>query len=219
MSHYTIKKVSLAPASFDDPVWTRAGIVTIDRFRPESSDHRPITTVRMVHDEGTLHGIFSVQDRFVRSAIVMQNGPVCTDSCVEFFVKPPHYSGYFNFEFNAGGTIHASYITDPVRTPLGFAAFALLDPADIKQITVIHSLPPVVDPEIAAATEWKLMFSIPVSVLTKFGGALGVLSGSKWTGNFYKCADKTSHPHWASWSPLSALNFHMPECFGELAIE
>ena len=23
-----------------------------------------------------------------------------------------------------------------------------------------------------------------------------------WRGNFYKCADESSHPHWASWAPI-----------------
>ncbi|MCD6337129.1 MAG: hypothetical protein J7M01_02720, partial [Candidatus Marinimicrobia bacterium] len=34
-------------------------------------------------------------------------------------------------------------------------------------------------------------------------------------GNLYKCGDKTSHPHWASWSPIDKLNFHQPKHFGE----
>jgi hypothetical protein len=30
----------------------------------------------------------------------------------------------------------------------------------------------------------------------------------------YKCADQTSHPHWAAWSAVNTLNFHVPDCFG-----
>ena len=36
--------------------------------------------------------------------------------------------------------------------------------------------------------------------------------------NFYKCGDKTAHPHFLSWSPVSTEkpDFHRPEFFGEL---
>ena len=37
-----------------------------------------------------------------------------------------------------------------------------------------------------------------------------------WRGNLYKCGDRTSHPHWAAWSPVDELNFHLPRCFGTL---
>ena len=35
--------------------------------------------------------------------------------------------------------------------------------------------------------------------------------------NFFKCADDSSHPHWASWAPIGeALNFHQPQYFAPL---
>ena len=48
-------------------------------------------------------------------------------------------------------------------------------------------------------------------------GTIGDVRGQTWRGNFYKCGDHTSHPHWASWSPIGEqLDFHQPEFFGEL---
>ncbi|MEW6117215.1 MAG: carbohydrate-binding family 9-like protein, partial [Nitrospirota bacterium] len=41
----------------------------------------------------------------------------------------------------------------------------------------------------------------------------------EWRANFYKCGDATSHPHWASWAPVEALNFHLPHCFGTICFE
>ena len=42
----------------------------------------------------------------------------------------------------------------------------------------------------------------------------------RWRGNAFKCADETSHPHWASWAPIGeALNFHAPGWFGDLDFE
>ena len=39
--------------------------------------------------------------------------------------------------------------------------------------------------------------------------------------NFYKCGDKTAHPHYLSWSPIDTPkpDFHRPEFFGELLLK
>jgi hypothetical protein len=51
-------------------------------------------------------------------------------------------------------------------------------------------------------------------------GAIGSLSGRGFAANFFKCADHSSHPHWASWSPIGEeLNFHQPQTFGLLRFE
>jgi len=45
------------------------------------------------------------------------------------------------------------------------------------------------------------------------------MSTKVFRGNFFKCGDETSHPHWASWSPISEeLNFHRPETFGSIVL-
>jgi hypothetical protein len=48
---------------------------------------------------------------------------------------------------------------------------------------------------------------------------LGKIGGQSWRGNFFKCAEEISHPHWASWSPVDELNFHLPRCFGTIHFE
>ena len=78
------------------------------------------------------------------------------------------------------------------------------------------SLPKTVDPEISEAVRWQVNFFIPFAVLEEYVGALGSVEGQEWRGNFYKCADEGSHPHWASWAPVDEFNFHLPRCFGSL---
>jgi hypothetical protein len=145
--------------------------------------------------------------------------PVCRDSCVEFFVQPRADKGYFNIEFNCGGTLLLYYIEDPTRTPGGQGEFAKMTPVArelAETIEVAHSLPNVVEPEIAEPTTWLLQYAAPLSLFEAYVGPLGSVSGHKWQGNFYKCADKSSHPHWASWAPLDAVNFHLPRCFAPI---
>jgi hypothetical protein len=145
--------------------------------------------------------------------------PVYKDSCVEFFVQPKPDRGYFNFEFNCGGSLLCFYILDPTRVPNGFKDFTPLPEEDGKQVVIYHSMPPVIEPEIVVPTEWRLEFFIPFAVLEKYVGPVGNVTDQEWRANLYKCGDETSHPHWASWAPVDEFNFHLPHCFGTIRFE
>lgn len=216
---YVIKRAVLAPSlkgEWDSPGWNAANTLKIDNFRKEGSDHRPDVKARILYGDRGLHGIFRVEDRFVRSVGVQFQDSVCRDSCVEFFFKPKTDCGYFNFEFNCGGTFLCYYISDHSPTDKGFRSFVKLTPSDAEIVGIYHSMPEVVDPEISDPTTWFLEFFIPFILIEKYAGAIGTVEGQIWKGNLYKCAGATSHPHWASWSPVDELNFHLPRCFGEL---
>jgi hypothetical protein len=196
--------------------WQRAETVDLLIFRPESSDHRPKTQARLVYDDAGLYCMFRVVDRYVRSVQTEFMGPVCADSCVEFFVRPKPDRGYFNIEINCGGTLLCHYITGAIRTPEGFQGSTPLAPEDGRMIRIQHSMPRTVEPEIVTPTTWTIAYHVPFALLEKYAGPIGAVAGQRWTGNFYKCGDKTSHPHWTSWNPVDALNFHLPQCFGVL---
>jgi len=202
--------------AWDGPAWGRVAVLAIANFRPESSDHRPCTLVKMVHSPDGLFGIFQVDDRYVRCCRTRFEAEVYKDSCVEFFVQPRLTSGYFNFEFNCGGAMLGSYIVDSTRIPGGFKEYTKLTPDDGRSVQIYHSLPQRVEPEIQTPTRWLLEFFIPYSLLAKYCGPLASGRGQQWRANFYKCGDQTSHPHWAAWSPVSARNFHLPDCFGTI---
>lgn len=202
---------------WDGPAWGRVDVLEINQFRPESSSHRPRTQAKLLYGYDTLYGIFRAEDQFVRCVHRRHQDPVYKDSCVEFFVQPHAEGGYFNFEFNCGGTLLASYVTDHQRTDNGFAGFSRLSKADVRDITIYHSHPNIIDPEIRHPLTWFIEFGIPYRLLERYAGPLEINAENSWRGNFYKCADDTSHPHWASWSPVDALNFHLPHCFGVLA--
>ncbi len=219
---YQVKRCDEAPRLSGDlstAPWQRAPVALVSQFRPESSDHRPATEARLLWTDTHLHGLFTVRDRHVRCRHTQFNDPVCRDSCVEFFVQPAGSPGYFNFEFNCGGTMLASWITDHRRTPEGFAAFERLSAQEGGTVEVFHSLPAVVEPEVPGPLDWLIQFAIPFALLERRTGPLVVEPGTTWHANFYKCADECSHPHWASWAPVDELNFHLPRCFGDLRFE
>lgn len=215
--HYTIRGARISPqmrGAWSGSAWQQAETLKIDKFRPESSSHRPRTQARLLHTQDGIFGIFRVEDRYVRCRHTRDMDPVYQDSCVEFFAQPNPDRGHFNFEFNCGGSLLCFYVGDPTRVTDGFKHSTSLSEEDRKQIARYHSMPKLVEPEIARPVEWVLEFFIPYAVLEQYVGSVDHEPGAEWRANFYKCADNTSHPHWASWAAVDELNFHLPRCFG-----
>jgi hypothetical protein len=160
---------------------------------------------------------FFVSDRYVIARERGLNGPVCRDSCVEVFLQPPGEPGYLNFEFNALGNIHASHIRDPERRPGGFADFRPLSSEECSWIETSGGIGEPTEKEIESALDWSLGVRIPWRLFAKVVSDFN--PNGEWRGNFYKCADESSHPHWISWVPVPELNFHCPEAFGSFRVE
>ena len=219
---YTVSVTKLPPEMqglWDGAVWQNVPSLELSDFRPEGSAHRPQTLCKLLYDQEKLYGIFRVDDQYVRCVNTGFQADVYKDSCVELFLQPKASGGYFNFEFNCGGALLASYITDPTRIGGRVKQYSPLTPADDRQIRRYHNLPDVVEPEITHKQIWFLEFSIPFAVLAKYAGPLREICGQAWRGNFYKCGNETSHPHWSAWSGVFELNFHLPECFGIIQFE
>ncbi len=217
--NYTIPLAGSAPsldATWSDPAWACAETLEVQHFRLESSDHRPQTSARLLYDARGIYGIFRVQDRYVRCVRTQYLEKVWKDSCVEFYTLPRSDRGYFNFEFNCGGAFLCYYIVNPERTQDGFKEFTPVPVRLGQTIQARSSLPRRIDPEIKTPVLWALTFFIPFTLFEHYLGPLGPIAGQVWRGNFFKCADESSHPHWASWSALDEFNFHRPNCFGTI---
>lgn len=220
---YMVRAAAARPhldGDWGSAVWSKADTALIDWFHPLSSAHHPETHVRALHSAEGLHVIFRVKDRYVRSVTTAYGGPVWKDACAELFVKPRADKGYFNLEMNCGGTFLLGYVEDPTRTPNGFGKSQDVPLEVASRIEVYHSMPDKVDPEIAGPIEWRVEYFLPFAVLEKYTGPIGPVAGQTWRGNFYKCAEINSHPHWGAWSPVGKeLNFHQPDKFGEIVFE
>jgi hypothetical protein len=186
-------------------------------FHPQSSAHRPRTQARLAWDEAALHAIFRVEDRWLRCVHLDYQAPVYRDSCVELFVEPRPGRGYFNFELGCGGGLLLSHIEDPTRTPDGFARFAPLDRALGRLVGVRTSLRGPIEGELPGPLTWTAALRIPFALFESSLGEVAPREGEVWRANLFKCADDSSHPHWASWAPIGErLDFHQPARFGEL---
>ncbi|NKB67033.1 MAG: diguanylate cyclase [Candidatus Latescibacteria bacterium] len=215
---YTVAAVDrLEPpaAQWERPQWERAQTLEVSHFPWEDSGHRPRTRARLLYDSHILGIIFQVEDRYIRAVAEKFQGNVCQDSCVEFFVAPLVGSNaYFNFEVNCGGTmlVRRCVPQDERRPDWQTAALTLEEGASIG---MAHSLPRIVEPEMTEPTTWTLEYQVPFSLFTDYYPIDRPGPGTAWRGNFYKCGDLTSHPHWGSWAPVGTPrpNFHQPAFF------
>ncbi len=207
-------------AAWDDPAWARADTLTVARFHPRSSDHHPRTQARLLHDGNALAVIFRVEDRYVLARNTDFQSPTHKDSCVELFVKPRADRGYFNFEFNAIGTLLLGYVEKP-RGPDGVFGKYTEIPKDLAASIQVHaSLKDTILEELPNPTVWTISYRLPLKLFERYTGPLAPLSGQTWRANFYKCADDSSHPHWGHWADIGdRLDFHQPDRFGEIAFE
>jgi hypothetical protein len=122
---------------------------------------------------------------------------------------------------NCGGALLLFYVIDATRSPAGIFRHKLIIPqSQIDSMQVHHSLPKTLESEIAEPTEWSVEVFIPYGLIETYVGKLPPPGERAWRGNFHKCADDSSHPHWASWSPIGEpLNFHRLETFGAFRFE
>ena len=208
-------KLNSCGSEWNGTLWRRIPAINIDKFHALSSDHRPLVQARLAYDEEGIAACFHVEDRYVVCRNTQFQSSVCQDSCVEFFFQPGGADGYFNFEVNCGGTLHASYIRNHLRLASGFADWTPLKPKHGEQVRIYTDLPEVIEPEISQPLAWDLAFFVPFRILAKYCG-MAAYRREDWRGNLYKCADKSSHPHWAAWKAVEPLNFHQPELFGKL---
>ena len=156
------------------------------------------------HDEQALYISMEAEEDDIRATLRGPLEQVCNDSCLEFFFAPDSRDErYFNFEFNPLGTLY-----------LGFGA---------GRPTRVRQIPQNPEPfQIRTWREdrtWGVSFAVPASFVRLYFPEFR-LSGES-CGNFYKCGDQTSVPHYLAWAPLSCSSpdFHRRWDFGRLVFD
>ncbi len=132
---------------------------------------------------------------------------VCEDSCMEFFFCPESTSArYFNFEWNLNGCLFLGIgegREDRVRQvmPDGAGRF------DFRSART--------------ADGWEITYRIPLTFIQRYFPPCDLAAGKVIRANCYKCGDKTVHPHFLSWNPVTSAqpDFHRSCDFGEMILE
>jgi hypothetical protein len=169
--------------------------------------YKPIVIFDIGRGSSDLYIHYFVRGMSLRGLSGRDGEYVHEDSCVEFFMRREGDMRYMNFEFNCIGTCYASrHDSRRVSEPLSEREYR-----GIRRYASVQRAPFV---EELGLFEWELTVAIPFWLMGLDGGSLP----EKMYGNLYKCADKTTHPHYVTWSPidLPKPNYHCPEFFGEL---
>jgi hypothetical protein len=215
---YRIKKCLEQPqidADWHKSFWRDIESIKINLSHwPVQSEHIPYTEAKLQYDAAHLYVIFRVHDCYVRAVTSQINGEVWKDSCVEFFFAPnpdkPY--AYFNLEANCCGILLAQCHTGPRQNS------RFLDVEDCHRINIDSSASGPIRNEIAKSLTWTLEYVVPFELLARYADIMKPVRGVTWYGNFYKCADDCSYPHWMAWSSINSeeLDFHRPDYFGVL---
>jgi len=204
----------------DSTPWRQADRLEIDQYPWYVDGKKQATTLRLLYDADALYLQFHCDDAHIFSETTDLNGPVCRDSCVEFFatIDPDNGPGYFNFEVNACGTIHLGW----GLAGSGGGVNRILVPKTLaKDITVVSSVSGPTKQESPHDRTWWLTARIPFATLSAFTGLpVRVGPGTRWRCNAFRCGGKTDD-QFATWSWIDwpHPSFHRPECFGELRFE
>ena len=153
--------------------------------------------------------LYRVTGLDLRAAAMEDNGPVWEDSCCEFFVGDPSDGTYYNFEMNCIGTLLAA----KRKSREDFERFTPEKLAQVIRYSSLERKPYDISRKLCG---WHSAICIPFSLIGMDGDQLP----SSVRGNFYKCADKSAHPHFLSWNPVQVPHpdFHRPEFFGEIML-
>lgn len=178
---------------------------------PAQYPYSPLTSFRIAHNGKEIFLRFDVRENNTMALVSENNGPVCTDSCVEFFFAPDK-EGYYNFEFNCIGKIRLGFRKTP-------ADKTHAETETLRSIKCLSSLGTANFPECRGNNRWTLLVSIPVGAL--FRHRYQNFSGMTARANLYKCGDHLSVPHFLSWCPIDspAPDFHQPRFFTDIEFQ
>ena len=207
MRTLNVPLVNFDTQDLDSVMELQAARFDIDQVNwPSDFPYAPHCAGRIARTEGSLVVDFRVSGLDLRAENKEDNGRQWEDSCVEFFVQDPDGSKYYNFEINALGKVLAcagatreNRTRRPAEEMDSIARFA-----SVKKLDAVKE----------GLQNWRVCIIIPFELI----GVDPENIPASIRANFYKCGDKTAHPHFVSWAPidLPAPDFHRPEFFGEL---
>lgn len=185
-------------------------LVPIDSINwPETFLYAPQAAAYLGYDGKFLAISYEVLGYDLRALELEDNAHPWENSCCEFFVEEPSGKEYFNFELVCNGSLlvaKGSGREGRTQLPLDVVGGIWRDGTLERKIYDER------DKEFS----WGIAILIPLDLIC--GG--GELPDSL-RANFYKCANKSAHPHFLSWNPIKtpAPDFHRPEYFGRIVFE
>ena len=175
----------------------------IENYVWDASGYRPEARAYISWDDEGLHVLMCAFEATIRADVKEFNGPVCQDSCLEFFFRPfQDDARYLNIEVNAAGVPHIGLGEDR------FGRKLLAEEPDFMNICASRH----------RGAWWAVSYDLPWQFIEDVYGKRPQ-PGDIMYGNFYKC-DESIHPHFGTWAPVQNAfpDFHLSRWFGELVM-
>ena len=193
--------------AFDEQL-SRLPVAEISHFPWDSAPH-PNSCAVVGASLDALHVFMRTDEEEIRAEQTEQNGPIYTDSCMEFYLMPSLSSDlYLNIEVNPRGVMFFSVGRERAQRRL----ITEETPRDLNLTARIR-------PSDCLGAGWTVEYDLPYAMLRKYIPEFDPHSPSMdMRGNFYKCGNGLTKPHWGMWSPVGTpkQDFHRPEFFGRL---
>lgn len=200
---------SLGHTDLDTALELEGARFMVDRVNwPDAFPYAPFCGGRIARTRESLVVDFRVSGLDLRVQNLEDGGSVWEDSCCEIFIQAPDGTEYFNFEVNAAGKMvvcHGPGRSGRIPVPA----------EDRERIVRMAQFEGLQDYK-GGIWSWRITLLIPFDVMGIDPDALP----ARLRGNIYKCGDKTAHPHFLTWNPVSTASpdFHRPEFFGEFIL-
>ena len=176
---------------------------------PDSFSNKPDVSFKIAVIADGLLVKFYVKEDYTRATFTIDNQEVYHDSCVELFIDPSRDGTYYNFEFNAIGTLLLGFGADRHDRPRA--------PQEITKQVKRHSSNGVIPfDNIRLDKPWDLTVIIPFSAF--WHHSIISLDKKKIRANFQKCGEDLPVPHYLTWNPILTLkpDYHQPAFFGSI---
>lgn len=172
----------------------------------------PLVSFKVAHNGTHLFLQYTVEEDEILAKTAEDNGPVWTDSCVEFFVSFDNSGFYYNLEASCIGTILLGYRQNRDNVVHGSKEV-------MQQIKRFSSLGNTPFDKKKGFFGWTLILVIPKEAFWESN--IESFNGLEARANAYKCGDNLSTPHFLTWKPIenATPNFHLPQFFHELKFE
>lgn len=216
MKQLEVNKISIAnmpieaiPALLDKE---KIAFQVIDQVNwKDSFPYCPNVKFRIARTNNSFLLNYKVTEDSIKATTKADNGPVWTDSCVEFFVIPNNDGIYYNIECNCAGTILIGVGKE--REDRERASQKTLD--TVQRWSSLGREP--FNEKIGEMT-WEVVLIVPFTAFYKHN--IENLDNQRIKANFYKCGDELTTPHFISWNKidLPKPDFHCPQFFGTLIL-
>jgi cellulose/xylan binding protein with CBM9 domain len=209
LPEYTILRTGDAitvDGMLDEPAWQAAPTVGAFLFPWWEEGRKELTDARLLWDEDNLYVSFVAYDQHVSATLTQRDDPVSRDDAVEVFMAPDTAAVevYFNFEFNALGTILD-------RSPRDGRSSAWNAEGLVVAITIDGTLNDESDEDRLWATE----IAIPFSCFADYAAHTPPQDGDVWRLNLYRIGGQIN-PQFSVWSDTrtAQAQYHVPQRFG-----